>query len=93
MDLPTVTINLTGAVHRQGDYNFDGHVNGRDFLVWQRGASPDPLSAADLADWQAAYGTAPLVVTHFAVPEPGSTLLLLVGLAVLNPYRRKCFFE
>jgi hypothetical protein len=92
MDLPTVTINLTGAVHRQGDYNFDGHVNGRDFLVWQRGASPDPLSAADLADWQAAYGTAPLVVTHFAVPEPGSTLLLLVGLAVLNPYRRKCFF-
>ena len=30
MDLPTVTINLTGVVHRQGDYNFDGHVDGRD---------------------------------------------------------------
>ena len=89
MDLPTVTINLTGVVHRQGDYNFDGHVDGRDFLVWQRGASPDPLSAADLADWQAAYGTAPLVATQLAVPEPGSVLLLLVGLAALTSYRRK----
>lgn len=33
----------------------DGDVDGRDFLVWQRGESP--ASAGDLADWQANYGS------------------------------------
>ena len=32
-----------------GDFNNDGVVDGADFLAWQRGESPEPLSAADLA--------------------------------------------
>jgi hypothetical protein len=39
-----------------GDFDRDGDVDGRDFLVWQRGGSPTPFSASDLAHWQANYG-------------------------------------
>ena len=34
----------------------DGDVDGRDFLIWQRGGSPAPISTGDLADWQSNYG-------------------------------------
>ena len=34
----------------------DGDVEGRDFLVWQRGYAVPSASAGDLADWQANYG-------------------------------------
>jgi hypothetical protein len=34
----------------------DGDVDGRDFLVWQRGHAVPSASAGDLADWQANYG-------------------------------------
>lgn len=56
-----------------GDFNSDGQVDGRDFLEWQRGNSPDALSAADLANWQAAYGqSAPALM---AIPEPAGLAL------------------
>ena len=42
--------------NRDGDFDNDGDVDGNDFLEWQRGNSPDPLSAADLAAWQSNYG-------------------------------------
>jgi hypothetical protein len=45
-----------------GDFDGDGDVDGRDFLAWQRGSSPAPLSNADLVSWQDNYGTmAPIV--------------------------------
>jgi len=34
----------------------DGDVEGRDFLVWQRGYAVPSQSVGDLADWQANYG-------------------------------------
>ena len=42
------------------------------FLSWQRGGSPNPVSAADLAIWQADYGAVVLssTATTAAVPEP-----------------------
>jgi hypothetical protein len=42
-------------------HNFDnnGDVDGRDFLVWQRNTSAAPLPAGDLADWQTNFGTGP----------------------------------
>lgn len=55
-----------------GDFNNDGKVDGADFLVWQRGGSPNPLSPADLATWQGAYG-GPAIG---AVPEPAAALLM-----------------
>lgn len=39
-----------------GDFNTDGNIDGADFLLWQRGGSPDPNSPEDLADWQGNYG-------------------------------------
>ena len=70
-------INLTegGA---PGDFNNDGIVNGNDFLAWQRGASPSPLSASDLAAWRSHFPTATPVVVQ--VPEPTALVLLLMGL-------------
>ncbi len=48
-----------------GDFDNDGDVDGRDFLAWQRGGSPSPLSSADLTTWQSNYGSvAPVVVTE-----------------------------
>jgi hypothetical protein len=69
--LVEATFNVTT---QPGDYDFDGDVDGRDFLAWQRGQSTSPLSSNDLSDWQNNYGaTAPLaaseVVSAFKVSE------------------------
>jgi hypothetical protein len=64
-----------------GDFDSDGDVDGRDFLVWQRGGSPAPLSSTDLAAWQNNYGTGGLAAVA-AIPEPATwSLLLAIGLA------------
>ena len=33
-----LTLNVIGGL--PGDFDFDGDVDGRDFLMWQRGESP-----------------------------------------------------
>jgi hypothetical protein len=48
--LPPLTASATG------DFDNDNDVDGRDFLVWQRGGSPSSLSPGDLALWQQGYG-------------------------------------
>jgi hypothetical protein len=58
-----------------GDFDVDGDVDGRDFLFWQRGGSPSPLSAGDLTTWQNNYGVGAVMALN-AVPEPSSFLLL-----------------
>ena len=63
-----------------GDFDLDGDVDGRDFLLWQRGNSPNPLSVGDLADWQGNYGVGPLTAASVAVPEPSSISLALIAL-------------
>jgi uncharacterized protein (TIGR03382 family) len=66
-----------------GDFDNDGDVDGRDFLVWQRGGSPNPLSPGDLSAWQTNYGTSPLVALN-AVPEPATALLAWLGVSGLG---------
>jgi hypothetical protein len=59
-----------------GDFDFDGDVDGFDFLEWQR----DP-SIGSLADWETNYGmVAPLEAASAAVPEPSSMLLMLAAM-------------
>lgn len=64
------------------DFDEDGDVDGRDFLRWQRGETPENGSPAELALWQAQYGTkilSALVVNGLnAVPEPASVTLMVV---------------
>lgn len=71
-----------------GDFNGDNEVDGRDFLMWQRGESPLPLSASDLAEWQGNYGSPPLPANITSIPEPSSCLLAALGLAVSVCTRR-----
>jgi hypothetical protein len=64
------------SVSSPGDFDFDGDIDGRDFLVWQRGGSPSPFSASDLTAWQTGYGVEPLATSH-AVPEPAACVILI----------------
>jgi hypothetical protein len=64
---------------KAGDFDLDGDSDGRDFLLWQRGKSPKPLSAGDMADWQAIYGTvSELAARQLSVPEPGAAVLTMI---------------
>jgi hypothetical protein len=76
----TVFLYVVTAPIFAGDFDNDGDVDGRDFLIWQRGGSPSPLSAGDLADWRANYGTGSLSANSSAVPEPGTSIMLLSAL-------------
>lgn len=72
-----------------GDFDFDGDVDGHDFLTWQR-AVPD-LDAADLADWEANFGSGvgASVGAVGAIPEPSSVALGICALVIGWNLRRK----
>lgn len=75
-------VTALAAPGLQGDFNHDNVVNGNDFLLWQRGGSPAPYSAGDLATWKAHFGETapPAAAAAAAVPEPCT--LGLAGIAV-----------
>lgn len=83
-----------GPVAPSADYDDNGHIDGNDFLVWQRqfGTSVTPFSgadgsgngmvdAADLTLWKGAFGSSTPAgeISAAAVPEPGSMLLGAMG--------------
>lgn len=73
-----------------GDFDFDLDVDAHDFLAWQRGESPLPFSASDLAAWEAHYGESfPLAVNAQSVPEPGSVLMLLQLVMLASAVRHR----
>ena len=72
------------------DFNDDGAVDGNDFLLWQRGHSPAPLSAGDLALWKEQYGEVPLLTSVQAVPEPLAITLALVTCLGAFVISRRC---
>ena len=62
-----LTVISTGY---DADFDGNGVVNGSDFLKWQRGQSPAPLSAEDLALWKEQFGSPPPPGSVLVVPEP-----------------------
>ena len=66
-----------------GDFDEDGDVDGRDFLLWQRNPS-----IGSLADWQENYGGGPGLTATLSVPEPTSLALLSV-VAISGMIRRR----
>ena len=76
-------LNFESMCALPGDYDFDGDVDGRDFLAWQRGESPMPLSLEDLAEWQDGFNTGFLQANFSAVPEPTTGGLVVISLLLL----------
>ena len=76
-DLSSLIQNMTA------DFDQDGDVDGRDFLVWQRGELPNPLNSNDLALWQTQYANGTLTAAT-TVPEAASWCLL--ALATLSTF-------
>jgi hypothetical protein len=77
-------VRPTGTL--EGDFNGDHLVNGRDFLIWQRGQSSAPLSLSELNEWQTSYGAAGFVQAT-SVPEPGALLLVAGCVMFFMPAR------
>jgi hypothetical protein len=86
----TQTFAQTGPTTIAGDFNNDKRVDGHDFLVWQRGGSPTPLAASDLAAWRTNFGqninATPAVTT---VPEPTAALLAAGAIVCAVRHRRR----
>lgn len=79
---------LTAIKPQPGDFDGDGDVDGRDFLLWHRDGSPNPGSASDLADWDANYGTVPTPAVATTVPEPPTWAMVMLGMAASVTRRR-----
>jgi hypothetical protein len=80
----------TGPQSTAGDFDFDGDVDGRDFLIWQRGDSPLPGTATDLAGWQANYGIVSAMAANIsAIPEPSTACAAMLGFAVIVLQRKR----
>lgn len=86
--IDNVQLKFTPSAAILGDFDENGQVDGNDFLVWQRGGSPNPFTSGDLDQWKANFG-APASVAVGAVPEPASALLACGGLALLATARRR----
>jgi hypothetical protein len=83
----------TGPATQTGDFSGDRIVDGTDFLRWQRGQSPNPLSAQDLTTWRNNFGKSIVAVpAATAIPEPTACSLLLVAMtaAATAAARRGC---
>jgi hypothetical protein len=80
----TGTLSVIEDIAETADFNGDGTVDGRDFLVWQRGGSLNPGSADDLALWQSQYGNPGEFLASVTVPEPVTGLLLAVLLGLVT---------
>ena len=69
--LDEVRIATEPYVGGPGDFDGDGDVDGNDFLVWQRGDSPNGTTSGDLAEWQNHFGEGVgAMAAVSAVPEP-----------------------
>ena len=76
------TVIYAEIVDVPGDLNFDGSVNGADFLFAQRAADP----TAAIATWAANYPGGGALQAATAVPEPGtvSLTMLVLGISALR---------
>ncbi|HMP07349.1 MAG TPA: hypothetical protein PJ982_13435 [Lacipirellulaceae bacterium] len=71
-----------------GDFNGDDVVDGADFIIWQRGGSPNPNSPDDLNAWRDNFAPAALSAAG-AIPEPGSAALAACAGVLLLGRRRR----
>ena len=82
------SVNLHVGVGLMGDYNGDGKVDAADYVVWRK--NPNVVGGGDpigYTTWRANFGNPPGsgsgLSTGAAVPEPASTILIMVGITIL----------
>jgi len=93
---------ISAVIEENADFDEDGDIDGRDFLIWQRGfggagslatgdANDDgEVDALDLAIWQIQYDTVPeLTASSLAVPEPSTIWLIGAALVALLGNRKR----
>jgi hypothetical protein len=83
-DYTQVTLPAPGA---NGDFNTDGHIDGADFLVWQREFN-STRTATDLANWRNNFGSQSVPVATTA-PEPASMLTAIGAAMAIAVCRRR----
>ena len=89
-----LTSNVEPVVGVPGDYNGNGTVDAADYVAWRNGGPlqndpTDGVQPEDFDFWRANFGdsTAGSAGSASAIPEPGSMLLIIAGLASLVSVR------
>ena len=71
-----------------GDFDGNGHIDGADFLAWQRGQTSDELSSDGLTVWQSRYGDDVRIGSSqatAALPEPPiGTIIVMTSLGIAS---------
>jgi len=101
-DTGTIALDIFGTPIPDGDYDFDGNVDGADFLRWQSsfgsttdldadGNGNEIVDAADYSIWRDNYGSpASVAAATSQVPEPsGVALSVLCFLTALGLCRTR----
>ena len=71
LTVDSVQLSLFDGPASPGDYDRNGQVDGRDFLIWQRGGSPQAMSTSDLSEWSGHFSSVTsTILSSTAVPEP-----------------------
>ena len=88
--------NIRFADAIPGDFNLgnitnaDLKVDGGDFMSWQRGETREGGSQAELALWEANYGSVVTFTAEIAtVPEPATVGLACAAMLALLSVRRQ----
>jgi hypothetical protein len=78
-------IITVGGAGLAGDYNNDGKVDAADYVVWRKNPADFGGDPAGYNAWRMNFGAggggSGALSGHVAVPEPATTLLLLLGIA------------
>ena len=83
-----------------GDYDFDGDVDGNDFLIWQKslGSTTDAaadgngngvVDGADRTIWETDLSAAIAAASIATIPEPTSIGLAMLGTLFVLKIRRR----
>lgn len=98
-----ILLSAIPGTEPDADFDADGDIDGRDFLIWQRGFGSTgqgdnsqgdadfsgTVDGEDLVIWQDQYAGVPALTAVAAVPEPSSSLVLISVISTTLLSRRQ----